>query len=112
MRDEYHKSGMVMLRRVEPAEIAGVAGHEHQVARQRVVDDLSIRRAGSAHMREVVGFAAGGLGFADERWAQAFVDEESHFSFGSANGMVVLETSRQPAQGCFRGRPRNGCASA
>lgn len=112
VRDEDYEPRMEFLCGVEPTKIARIVGDEDHVARQREGDNLPICPASSSEMREVVGFIAGALGFANERRAQALVDKKPHPSLSSRSGTVVVEISRQPAHGFLRGLPRSGCAAA
>jgi len=103
---------MEITGRIQPLKVAGVVGHEDQVAFQSKADHGPILQAGAADMRHVIGLETRLLRFADECRTQALVYKEFHASLGSRVGTTFPESARQPRHGCFRGLPRRGCAAA
>ncbi len=77
VRDEDYKPGMEFLRGIEPTEITRIVGDADHVACQCEGDDVPILQASFSEMCEMVGVAAGALGFPDERRTQALVLPET-----------------------------------
>src|SRR5712672_300742 len=103
---------MQLLSPIEPAKVARIVCDDHHAMFAREGGDVPILPTRFPDMREVIGFETGPMRFVREIQAQALVDQKPHDSGGSDSGTVHSCRGGRSCQGCLRGRPLAGWASA
>ena len=107
-RDDDDKAGMHRLHRIEPAEIAGVVGDQHEIAFGGVARDVPVLPSGLADTGDMLGFVPGLAGDRNRIDAQTLIDQEPHRTSIVASFRRVLCAGGWSRHGCARGRPRSG----
>ena len=93
-RDQNDEPGMQRLGSIKLPEVACVVGDDNKITVAGVAHNIPVLPAGTAYMRDMLGFMAGFPGDSDQVDAEAFVDQKPH------NTAIASSFRRPRRTGC------------